>query len=250
MSTFISPPAKITQPIALITGASRGLGRALALQLAKTGAHIIAIARTRGGLEDLDDSIRAIGGSSTLVEMNVTDFDALDRLGASIYERWGKLDILVGNAALLGPITPVNHLDAKSWDQVMATNVTANWRLLRSMDPLLRLSEHARAVFITSSASHSCKAYWGPYSISKAALEALVKTYVAETQTTSIKTMLVNPGRMRTAMRKAAYPGEEQDVLPMPETIAAHILPLLHPSSTQNGAIFDVPFHLSETITA
>lgn len=238
------------QPIALVTGASRGLGRALALKLAQTGAHIIAVARTRGGLEDLDDSIRAIGGSATLVEMNVTDFDALDRLGASIYERWGKLDMLVGNAGMLGPITPLNHLDVKSWDQVMATNVTANWRLLRSMDPLLRLSEHARAVFITSSAAHSCKAYWGTYNISKAALEALVKTYAAETHITNIRTMLVNPGPMRTAMRKAAYPGEEQDALPLPETIAAHILPLLHPSSTQNGAIFDVPTHLSKTVAA
>jgi NAD(P)-dependent dehydrogenase (short-subunit alcohol dehydrogenase family) len=225
--------------LTLITGASRGLGRALALELAKTGAHIIALARTVGALEELDDAIREAGGTATLVPANVTDFDALDRLGASIYERWGKLDILIGNAGLLGPITPINHLDVKSWDQVMATNVTANWRLIRAMDPLLRLSEHGRAVFMSSSAAHRCKAYWGSYNVSKAALEALVKTYAAETLTTSIRTMLVNPGPMRTNMRRAAYPGEDQEALLTPEVIAPRIMPLLSPMWQASGEVFD-----------
>jgi NAD(P)-dependent dehydrogenase (short-subunit alcohol dehydrogenase family) len=231
----VSQPSSPT--LALITGASRGLGRALALELAKTGAHIIAVARTVGALEELDDDIKAAGGGATLVPLNVTDFDALDRLGASIYERWGKLDICIGNAGWLGPISPIHHVDAKSWDQIIATNVTANWRLIRSVDPLLRASPHGRAVFITSSAAQSCKAYWGPYSISKAALEALVKTYASETQTTSIRAMLVNPGPMRTAMRRAAYPGEEADTLPLPEEIARHILPLLSPQWEQTGEV-------------
>jgi NAD(P)-dependent dehydrogenase (short-subunit alcohol dehydrogenase family) len=234
----VSKPSSPT--LALITGASRGLGRALALELAKTGAHIIAVARTVGALEELDDDIKAVGGSATLVPLNVTDFDALDRLGASIHERWGKLDICIGNAGWLGPISPIHHVDSKSWDQVIATNVTANWRLIRAMDPLLRAAPHGRAVFITSNAAQSCKAYWGPYSVSKAALEALVKTYAHETLTTPIRAMLVNPGPMRTAMRRAAYPGEDAETLPLPEEIVRHILPLLTPQWEQTGEVLNL----------
>ena len=170
--------------VAVVTGASRGIGRAAALALAEAGAHVIALARTQGALEELDDQIRGMGGSATLVPVNLKDYPALDRLGAAIHERWGRLDILLGNAGILGEVAPITHIDQPVWDEVMAVNVTANWRLIRSLDPLLRASDAGRALFVTSAAAHKCLAYWGPYSVSKAALEALVRTYAAETVTT------------------------------------------------------------------
>ncbi len=170
--------------IALVTGASRGIGRATALELAKAGAHVIAVARTVGGLEELDDEIRAAGSAATLVPIDLKDFDAIDRLGAAVLERWGKLDILVGNAGMLGPLSPLGHVEPKAFDEVMAVNVTANWRLIRSLDPLLQASDAGRALFVSSGAAHKTMAYWGPYSISKAALQALAMTYAAETQRT------------------------------------------------------------------
>ncbi|HEX7107644.1 MAG TPA: SDR family NAD(P)-dependent oxidoreductase, partial [Aestuariivirga sp.] len=154
--------------VAVVTGASRGLGRAIALTLAKEGAHIIALARTQGGLEELDDEIKGIGGSATLVPSDIKDYAAIDRLGAAIFDRWKKLDILVGNAGILGKLTPLAHVDQKVWDEVMAVNLTANWRLIRSLDPLLRASDAGRAVFVSSAAAQKCLAYWGPYSVSKA----------------------------------------------------------------------------------
>ncbi|WP_457091895.1 SDR family NAD(P)-dependent oxidoreductase [Microvirga sp. P5_D2] len=225
--------------VAVVTGASRGIGRAAALALAEAGAHIIALARTQGALESLDDEIRAKGGSATLVPVNLKDFDALDRLGAAIYERWGKLDILLGNAGQLGELAPITHVDQPVWDEVMAVNVTANYRLLRSFDPLLRKSDAGRAIFVTSGAAHKHKAYWGVYSISKAALEALVRTYAAETVTTPIKAMLLNPGPLRTAMRKTAMPGEDPLTLKTPEDLAPHIVKLALPSWDQTGKIYD-----------
>src|SRR5919107_604946 len=173
--------------IAVVTGASRGIGRAAAVALAGAGAHIVALARTQGGLEDLDDAVRGVGSTATLVPVDLKDFDALDRLGAAIHERWGKLDILVGNAGVLGEIAPITHIDQPVWDDVIAVNVTANYRLLRSLDPLLRASDAGRAIFVTSGAAHKCTAYWGVYSISKAALEAMVRTYAAETVTTPVR---------------------------------------------------------------
>ncbi|MGO4570978.1 SDR family NAD(P)-dependent oxidoreductase [Microvirga sp. 2TAF3] len=225
--------------VAVVTGASRGIGRAAALALAEAGAHIIAVARTQGALESLDDEIRAKGSSATLVPVNLKDFDALDRLGAAIYERWGKLDILLGNAGILGEIAPITHIDQPVWDEVMAINVTANYRLIRSLDPLLRASDAGRAIFVTSGAAQKCTAYWGVYSVSKAALDALVRTYAAETVTTPVKAMLLNPGPLRTAMRRTAMPGEDQMTLKTPEELAPHIVKLALPAWTETGKIYD-----------
>jgi NAD(P)-dependent dehydrogenase (short-subunit alcohol dehydrogenase family) len=227
--------------LAVVTGASRGIGRAAALAYARDGAHVIAVARTVGALEELDDEIRAAGGAATLVPIDLTDFDALDRLAAIILERWGKLDILLGNAGVLGPLSPIGHVDPKSWANVMAVNVTANWRLIRAMDPLLRASDAGRALFVSSGAATKCTAYWGPYSVSKAALEALVRTYAAETRTSALKVNLVNPGPLRTRMRAQAMPGEDPMSLPTPEDLAPHILRLTSPDEAETGVLFDFP---------
>jgi NAD(P)-dependent dehydrogenase (short-subunit alcohol dehydrogenase family) len=227
--------------LAVVTGASRGIGRAAALAYARDGAHVIAVARTVGALEELDDDIRAAGGAATLVPIDLTDFDALDRLAAIILERWGKLDILLGNAGVLGPLSPIGHVDPKSWANVMAVNVTANWRLIRAMDPLLRASDAGRALFVSSGAATKCTAYWGPYSVSKAALEALVRTYAAETRTSALKVNLVNPGPLRTRMRAQAMPGEDPMSLPTPEDLAPHILRLTSPDYSGTGVLFDFP---------
>ncbi|MXQ11037.1 SDR family NAD(P)-dependent oxidoreductase [Microvirga makkahensis] len=225
--------------VAVVTGASRGIGRAAALALAEAGAHIVAVARTQGALESLDDEIRAKGSSATLVPVNLKDLDALDRLGAAIYERWGKLDILLGNAGQLGELAPITHIDQPVWEEVMTVNVTANYRLIRSFDPLLRASDAGRAIFLTSGAAHKCNAYWGTYSISKAALEALVRTYAAETVTTPVKVMLLSPGPLRTSMRRAAMPGEDPLTLKTPEDLAPHIVKLALPTWTETGKIYD-----------
>ncbi len=225
--------------VAVVTGASRGIGYFAAKKLAEEGAHIIAVARTVGGLEELDDEIQQVGSSATLVPLDLTDFDAIDRLGAAIFERWKKLDILVGNAGILGPTSPLGHVDPKKLDDVMKINVTANWRLLRSLDPLLRQSDAGRAVFLTSSASQRCRAYWGPYSISKAALEALVHTYVNETRKTNVKSMLVNPGATRTGMRAKAMPGEDPMTLPHASEVSDDIVRFCLPESEENGRIYD-----------
>jgi NAD(P)-dependent dehydrogenase (short-subunit alcohol dehydrogenase family) len=227
--------------IALVTGASRGIGRSAALAFAREGAHVVALARTQGALEELDDEIKAAGGSATLVPADLKDFDGLDRLGAALHERYGRLDILLGNAGILGEITPLGHVDPPLWEAVMAVNLIANWRLIRSLDPLLRASEAGRAIFLTSGAAHKCRAYWGPYSVSKAALEALVRTYAAETATTPVRVMLVNPGPLRTAMRRAAMPGEDPLTLRTPEDLAPHLVRLAGPASQESGLIFDFP---------
>ncbi len=230
--------SSLSGKVALVTGASRGLGRAAALALAKQGCHIIATARTQGGLEELDDEIKAAGSSATLVPMNITDYAGIDRLGAAIFERWKKLDILLGNAGVLGKLTPVAHLDQSVWDNVMAVNVTANYRLLRSLDPLLRAAPHGRAVFVTSGVAHSTPAYWGAYSISKAALEAMVKTYAAETATTSVKANMFSPGPTRTRMRAEAMPGENPMDLPTADEVAAQIIPLCTDEFADSAAVY------------
>ena len=227
--------------VAVVTGASRGIGRAAAMALAKAGAHVVALARTQGALEELDDGIRRAGGTATLVPLDLKDYPALDRLGAAIQQRWQKLDILVGNAGILGEIAPLTHVDQQVWDAVMAINLTANWRLIRALDPLLRQSDAGRAVFVSSGAAYKCTAYWGPYSISKAALEALVRTYAAETASTPVKVMLVNPGPLRTAMRKAAMPGEDPATLKTPEELAPHIVRLASPDWADTGKLYDFP---------
>jgi NAD(P)-dependent dehydrogenase (short-subunit alcohol dehydrogenase family) len=227
--------------VALVTGASRGIGRATALAYAGAGAHVIALARTQGALEDLDDAIRQAGSSATLVPADLRDFAALDRLAAAIRERWGKLDILLGNAGLLGELAPLPHLDQPVWDAVMAVNVTANWRLIRALDPLLRASDAGRALFLTSGAAHKATAYWGVYAVSKAALDALVRTYAAETAQSPVRVMLVNPGPLRTAMRRAAMPGENPETLRTPDDLAPHLVRLSAPDWTETGRIYDFP---------
>jgi NAD(P)-dependent dehydrogenase (short-subunit alcohol dehydrogenase family) len=232
---------KLAGRVAVVTGASRGLGRAATLALAEAGAHVIAVARTVGALEELDDAIKANGGSATLVPLDLTDYPALDRLGASIYQRWGKLDILLGNAAVLGAITPVAHLEPKVFDAVMAVNVTANWRLIRSLDPLLRQSDAGRALFVTSDVAHRVPPFWGIQAASKAALEALVRTYAAELHQTTATANLFSPGPLRTNMRALAVPGEDPMTLKTPEDVAPAIARMLSPDYIDNGALFDFP---------
>jgi len=232
-------PGQLNGRIALVTGASRGIGRAIAIAMAREGAHVVAVARTVGALEDLDDDIKAAGGSASLVPLDLRKPDGIDQLGLVVFERWKRLDILVGNAGVLGKLSPLGHIEPKTWDEVMAVNVTANWRLIRSFDPLLRQSEAGRAVFVTSGAARIIHAYWGPYAVSKAALEALAKTYAAETVTTAIKVSLLNPGPIRTRMRAQAMPGEDPDSLPPAEAVAETCLPLVLPSHRESGLIYD-----------
>lgn len=226
--------------IALVTGASRGIGYFAALAFARAGAHVIAVARTVGGLEELDDAIRSDGhGSATLVPLDLTDFDALDRLGASIDERWGKLDIFFANAGILGGLSPIGHFEPKDFQRVFDVNVTANWRLLRSLDPLLRASDAGRVLVMSSGSPHSCRPFWGPYAASKAALEALARVYAGESEKTAIRTVIVNPGVARTAMRALAMPGEDADAIPHPEELAPKLVELASPQMTENGKIYD-----------
>lgn len=227
--------------IALVTGASRGIGRAVALELARAGVHVVALAKSQGALEALDDDIRELGGTATLVPLNLTDFEGLDRLAAAIGERWGKLDILFGNAGLLGPLSPLDHVPPKDWQQVMDVNVTANWRLIKALDGLMRASDAGRAVFMTSGAAVKCTAYWGPYSVSKAALDALVRTYAAETASSKVKVMLVSPGPLRTRMRAEAMPGEDPITLRTPEEIAPKIMEMFQPDWNRSGMIYHFP---------
>jgi NAD(P)-dependent dehydrogenase (short-subunit alcohol dehydrogenase family) len=225
--------------LALVTGASRGIGYHTALELARLGAHVIAVARTVGGLEDLYDAIRAQGGSATLVPLDLKDLKAIDALGGSIHERWGKLDILVANAGVLGTIAPLGHVQSKVFDEVMAINVTATWRLMRSVEPLLRQSDAGRAILLSSLAAHACKPFWGPYSASKAAVEALARTWANELANTPIRVNSVNPGATRTAMRAQAMPGEDPQTLPHPQDIARRIVRLADPALAETGMLYD-----------
>ena len=225
--------------IALVTGASRGIGYHSALTLAKAGAHVIAIARTVGGLEELDDQIQEAGGSATLVPFDLTDFDAIDRLGSSINDRWGKLDILVSNAGTLGDLSPLEHIDPKAFDKVMNLNVTANYRLMRSTSHLLRQSDMARVVVMTADAPDKCKPFWGPFTASQTALRTLVKTWSAECEKTGMRINMLNTGAMRTAMRAQAVPGEAPDTIAHPSEISESLLKLTSSDITQNGKIFD-----------
>ena len=239
-----SHPLSLQNRLALVTGASRGIGRAVARELARRGAHVIALARTQGALEELDDEISAEGGHATLVPCDVTDFDALDRLGATIYERWKKLDILVGNAGQLGPLSPIGHYDPPVWDKTFAVNVTANYRLIRALDPLLRASDAGRVAFITSGAAHRAdpRPYWGLYGATKAAVDALARSYAAETVNTSnVRVTLVNPGPLRTRMRAAAMPGEDPNTLKTPEDIAPKIADVCMPGWSETGKLYDFP---------
>ena len=235
----MAPP--LTGRIALLTGASRGIGAATALALVRAGAHVVAVARTVGGLEELDDAIRAVGGTTTLVPLDLTDTDGIIRLAAALFERYQRLDVLIGNAGLVGPSSPLDHVQPKDWEEVMAVNVTANWHLIRAMDALLRRSDAGRAVFLSSGAAHNMRAYRGPYSVSKAALEALVRTYAAETASTPVRVNLVNPGPTRTRMRAQVMPGEDPMTLPPPERVAEKIVALCLPDFTETGKLYDFP---------
>ena len=227
--------------LALVTGASRGIGYATSLALARAGAHIIAVARTQGGLEELDGAIRAIGGSATLVPLNVTDSEGIARLGAALHERHGKLDILVGNAGIAGPSSPLGHIDLKPWTDVMAVNVTANFQLIRCMEPLLRQSDAGRAVFVTSGIANRATAYLGPYAASKAALDALVRVWAAETAITPIKVNLFSPGPIRTRMRAQVFPGEDPMTLDTAEQAAEFIVPMCAPDWIDSGKLYHYP---------
>ncbi len=229
----MAPPSPdLSGRIALVTGATRGIGRAAALALAKAGAHVIAVGRTQGALEELDDEVRtATGLPATLVPLDLGNGDGVDQLGGQIHQRWGRLDALVGNAAILGLTTPTAHLDPKVWDQVMAINLTANYRLIRSMDPLLRASDAGRAVFVSSAAARYAPAFWAAYSTSKAGLQALAFTYADEVEHTAIRVAVIDPGAVRTGMRARAFPGEDPMTLPPPEAIAPMIVELCAPSS-------------------
>jgi NAD(P)-dependent dehydrogenase (short-subunit alcohol dehydrogenase family) len=230
--------------IALITGASRGIGRAAALAFAKEGAHVIALARTSGALEELDDAIRSVSSAgATLVPADLKDHDGLDRLGAAIYERWGRLDIFFGNGAILGPITPLGHVTTKDWDDTIAVNVTANFRLLRILDPLLKRSDAGRVILMSSAAAWKHRPYWGCYSMSKAALEALGHTYAQEVESTPVKVMMVDPGPLRTDMRATAVPGEDPNSLREPEMLAPHLVEMAAASWMETGKLFDFSGH-------
>lgn len=235
MSTPSEQSRRLEGRIALITGASRGIGRSIALRIAAEGAHCVLVAKTTGGLEEVDDEIKALGGTATLVPMDLTDYPAIDRLGAGILDRYGKLDIFVGNAGILGKLTPVGHIQPEIWDKVIAVNLTANWRLIRSLDPLLRASDAGRVVMLTSSVGNQPRAYWGAYAVSKAGLENLALTYAAELEKTPVCVNLLNPGATRTRMREEAYPGENPETLKSPDVVADAVLDLVLPENTQNG---------------
>ncbi|WP_108397802.1 SDR family NAD(P)-dependent oxidoreductase [Devosia submarina] len=227
--------------VILVTGASRGIGYAAGLEAARRGAHVVAVARTVGGLEELDDEIQDLGSSATLVPLDLRDGDAIDRLGAAIFERWGALDGLIANAGQLGVLSPLPHVKPEDFEKVMAVNVAANYRLLRSTDLLLRQSDAGRAVFVSSSAARSARPFWGLYAASKAAVDAMVKSYAGETAQTKVKVNVVYPGAVRTAMRAKAMPGEDPATLPTPADIAPRIVDLLSPQLQETGKLFDVP---------
>jgi NAD(P)-dependent dehydrogenase (short-subunit alcohol dehydrogenase family) len=234
-------PRRLAGRLALITGATRGIGRAVALAYAREGAHVILAGRTVGALEEVDDEIREIGGAATLLTLDLKRQDKIDALGPTIYRRWQKLDILVGNAGILGPLSPLGHVPAETWDEVLQVNLTANWRLIRTLDPLLRASDAGRAIFVSSGVAARPRAYWGPYAVSKAALEALVRTYADEVANTPVRVNLVNPGPTRTKLRAQAYPGEDPATLRTPEDIAEAFVRLAEPACTDNGRLLDLP---------
>jgi len=232
-------PRPFSDRVALVTGASRGIGAAVALELAQAGAHVVAVARTVGGLEELDDKIKAAGGSATLVPLDVKDSEGIARLALALNERYQRLDVLIGNAGILGPLSPLVHVEPKDWDNLIAVNITANYQLIRCMDALLKRSLAGRAVFLTSGVAHMGRAYWGPYAASKAALEILARTYAAECATTSVRINLFAPGPTRTRMYASAFPGIDPLTLPTPDEIAKTIVPMCSAECAENGKIYN-----------
>ena len=238
MSGVAQGAGRLAGRVALITGASRGIGAAVAVRFAREGAHVVLVARTVGGLEEIDDAVRARGGSATLVPLDLRDFAKIDELGAALYQRYGRLDVLVGNAAEFGHMAPLGHYDPKLWSDIIALDLTANWRLIRAMDPLLRRAPAGRAIFVTSRLARDAPPYYGPYAVAKAGLETLVRIYAGEiAANTSIRANLIDPGIARTRLRAAIYPGEDPDTVPPPERVADAFLALALPECTKNGEI-------------
>lgn len=229
----------LTDKIALVTGASRGIGAAVALGLAEAGAHVVAVARTVGGLEELDDRIKAAGGSATLVPVDVKDMDGIARLALALNDRYGRLDVMIGNAGILGVLSPLAHVEPKDFDNIFAVNVKANWQLIRTMDPLLRAAPAGRAVFVTSALGWAGRAYTGVYGASKAALNELARSYAAETATTNVRVNLFSPGPTRTRMHASGWPGIDPETLPPPEEVAQAMLPLCLPDCAESGKVYD-----------
>lgn len=226
---------------AVITGASRGIGASVAKTLAREGAHVILIARTIGGLEAVDDEIKKEGGKATLMPLDLFKLNDLDALGPTLYQHFPKVDIFIGNAAMLGTLAPLGHLKPDEFQKVMDLNVTANFRLIRTLDPLLKASDAGRVVFVTSGVTQDIKAYWGEYAVSKVALEALAKTYAAECANTNVRVNILDPGRVRTAMRAQAYPGEDPQKRPHPDEIAHYFLKLVANDCAMNGETLAIP---------
>jgi NAD(P)-dependent dehydrogenase (short-subunit alcohol dehydrogenase family) len=231
---------RLTGKVALITGASRGIGAAVGEHFAREGAHVVLTGRTVGGLEETDDRVRAAGGSATLVPFDLRDFIKIDELAAALYERYGRLDILVGNAGEFGAFSPLGHIDPVLWGEVLDLNLTANWRLIRAMDPLLRVAEHGRAVFVTTGLARDALPYYGPYAVSKAALEAMVRIYAGEVARTRVRVNLVDPGVVRTRLRARIFPGENPAGLASPGSIAEAFLPLVLEETSRHGEILAI----------
>ncbi|MDX2157102.1 MAG: SDR family NAD(P)-dependent oxidoreductase [Hyphomicrobiaceae bacterium] len=225
--------------IALVTGASRGIGRAVGVGLARAGAHVVLLARTVGALEEADDEVRAAGGTATLVQLDMKRSEKLDALGPTILQRWGKLDILVANAGILGPLSPLGHVTSDAWREVLEINLTANWHIIRAVDPLIRRSDAGRAIFVSSGAALARNAYWGPYAASKAGLEALAKTWALELADTPARVNIINPGPIRTGMRARAFPGENPESLKTPEDIVPLFVKLASPGWVETGQVHD-----------
>ncbi|MCV0371517.1 SDR family NAD(P)-dependent oxidoreductase [Filomicrobium sp.] len=250
MTSQSETPTDGEQPnrIALVTGATRGIGRAVAIALAAEGLHVIITGRVTSALEETDDAIRAAGGTATLIPLNLQQTERIDALGPTLYQRFGRLDVLIANAGLLGPLSPLPHVTMDAWARVLELNLTVNWQLIRTLDPLLRRSDAGRAVFVTSGAAKAKNAYWGPYAVSKAGLEALAKTYAREMVNTNVRVNLINPGPIRTQMRAKAFPGEDPATLYTPEDIAPLFVELASPECTTNGEIFDGPGWLRQHV--
>jgi NAD(P)-dependent dehydrogenase (short-subunit alcohol dehydrogenase family) len=232
-----STPARLSGRLALITGASRGIGAAVARRFAAEGAHVILLARTTGGLEERDDEIRALGREATLVPLDLRDGAKIDQMGAALYQRFGRLDVLVGNAGVLGALSPMGHFDPATWAEVIEVNLTANWRLIRSLDPLLRLSPAGRAIFTTCAAAREATPYWGAYAASKAALETMVKIYAGETVKTNVRANLVDPGIVATALRSQGFPGEDRARLAAAEDVTEPFVVLAQIDCAYSGEI-------------
>jgi NAD(P)-dependent dehydrogenase (short-subunit alcohol dehydrogenase family) len=231
------PADRLAGKVALVTGASRGIGAAVALRFAAEGAHVVLAARTVGGLEEIDDAIRARHGTATLVPLDLRDFAKIDELAAALFDRYGRLDIIVGNAAEFGVFSPLGHIPPVIWDEVIDLNLNANWRLIRAMDRLLRAAPAGRAIFVTSAIGRDSLAYWGPYAISKIGLEMLVKIYAAEVAKTRIRANLIDPGPTRTRLRARAFPGEDPTALPPPERVTDGFVELAAAECTRNGEV-------------